>query len=63
MKHFAVLLGLLLAGYGLWWGLGPQRRQRCLAWAGPHGLRLALGVLVLLAALVLAYQLPSIKLL
>lgn len=63
MKHFLLLLALLLLAYALWQWAGSARRQRALARLGRHGPRLLALVLVLLALLVLAYDLPSLKLL
>ncbi len=63
MKQWALLLLLLLGGYGAWvllpgaWKRGLQNRL------GRHGPRIALLVLIMIGLLLLAWFRPSLKLL
>ncbi|MBL8278766.1 MAG: hypothetical protein JNL93_18875 [Pelomonas sp.] len=59
MRHFLLLLLSAVLAYGLW-QLGGRRRLH--HWVR-HALRLAAVAAVLLAALVVAYHSPALKLL
>jgi hypothetical protein len=59
MRHLILLVVLLLAGYGLWLLAGRATLHRL----ARHGLRIAAGLAVLLAGLVLAYHFNAFKLL
>ncbi|MCY4746246.1 hypothetical protein NYO99_14760 [Pelomonas sp. UHG3] len=59
MRHLVLIFLAVLAAYGLW-QLGGRRSLH--RWAR-HGVRLAAVLALLLAALVLAYHSPALKLL
>lgn len=63
MKHLILLFVVLAAGYGLWQLTRPLMRPEQLGLLARHSLRLAVLAAVLLALLVLAFFLPSAKLL
>ncbi|MDQ7743349.1 hypothetical protein [Hydrogenophaga pseudoflava] len=63
MRHLVLLFVVLAAGYGLWQFTCPLMRAEQLGLLARHGLRLAVLAVVLLALLVLAFFLPSAKLL
>lgn len=63
MRHFVLLLLLLLLAYGGWQLAGEPRRQRWRPLLAKHGARLGLAVALLLALLVAAYFVPSLHLL
>jgi len=63
LRHFILLLMLLLLAYGGWQLAGAQRRQRLCPLLAKHGARLGLAVALLLALLAAAYFVPSLQLL
>lgn len=63
MRHFILLLVLLMLAYGGWQLAGASRRERWRPLLAKHGSRLGLAVVLLLALLVAAYFLPSLHLL
>lgn len=63
MKHLVLLFVVLATGYGLWQLTRPLVRPEQLGLLARHGLRLAVLGAVLLALLVLAYFVPSTRLL
>lgn len=63
MKHLVLLFVALAAGYGLWQLTRPLMRPGQLGLLARHGLRLAVLAAVLLGLLVVAYFVPSTKLL
>lgn len=63
MRQLLLLFFSIAAGYGLWLLTRPQVRPEQMGLIKRHGLRLAAVALVLLALLVVAYFVPSTKLL
>ena len=63
MKHLILLFFALAAGYGLWQLTRPLMRPEQLGLLARHGLRLAVLAAVLFGLLVLAYFVPSTRLL
>ena len=63
MKHLVLLFIALAGAYGLWQLTRPLMRPDQLGMLARHGLRMAVLAAVLLALLVLAYFVPSTKLL
>lgn len=63
MKHLVLLFVVLAAGYGLLQLTRPLMRPEQLGLLARHGLRLAVLATVLFGLLVLAYFVPSTRLL
>lgn len=63
MKHLVLLFIALAGAYGIWQLTRPLVRPDQLGVFARHGVRLAVLAAVLLALLVLAYFIPSAKLL
>jgi hypothetical protein len=59
MKHFFLILVLIIAGYGLWQVADRTERSLVLKQITRHGIRLLAVLLVLVALLLLATQFTS----
>ena len=62
MKHFVILLILILASYGLWHLTSPLIRREASQALHRHGLRILAVITVLTCLLVLAYFVPALRL-
>lgn len=63
MKHFLVLIVTLCLAYGAWHLIPRPWRHEGLRLLSRHGLRLGALVLLIVALLALAYNIPSISIL